>query len=179
MDDSTSGERVRQLVEQHYETLYRFAYRLSGSKADADDLVQETFCTAQQKIGQLRNPGCSRAWLFRILRNHYLQRCRAPGMAIESLDALALDPRIPAEECSDVDGERLQAALNDLPEVFRTPVILFYFEDCSYREIADQLGVPIGTVMSRLARAKAYLRYCLLPRSAVPERLNPSVPGVS
>jgi RNA polymerase sigma-70 factor (ECF subfamily) len=57
-----------------------------------------------------------------------------------------------------VDGDRLQQALNQLPEVFRLMVVMFYFEECSYREIAERLEVPIGTVMSRLARAKGYLR---------------------
>ena len=66
-----------------------------------------------------------------------------------------------------VDPERLQEALNELPEVFRTPIILYYFEDFSYRDIAEQMDLPIGTVMSRLARAKAHLRARLLP--AAPE----------
>jgi RNA polymerase sigma-70 factor (ECF subfamily) len=61
-----------------------------------------------------------------------------------------------------VDPEQLQHALNELPELFRTPVILYYFEDFSYRDIAEQMDLPLGTVMSRLARAKAYLRERLL-----------------
>ena len=63
----------------------------------------------------------------------------------------------------EVEPEELQRALNELPEGFRTPVILFYFEDMSYRDIAEQMDLPIGTVMSRLARAKAYLRAKLAP----------------
>jgi RNA polymerase sigma-70 factor (ECF subfamily) len=66
-----------------------------------------------------------------------------------------------------VDPERLQEALNELPEVFRTPIILYYFEEFSYRDIADQMDLPIGTVMSRLARAKAHLRGRLLPAAQV------------
>jgi RNA polymerase sigma-70 factor (ECF subfamily) len=66
---------------------------------------------------------------------------------------------IPEEGLPEVgDGDRLQQALNRLPEVFRLVVVMFYFEECSYREIADQLEVPIGTVMSRLARARGQLR---------------------
>jgi RNA polymerase sigma-70 factor (ECF subfamily) len=61
-----------------------------------------------------------------------------------------------------VDPAHLQKALSELPEAFRTPIILYYFEDFSYREIAEQMGVPLGTVMSRLARAKAFLRQRLL-----------------
>lgn len=62
-----------------------------------------------------------------------------------------------------IDPEQLQQALNELPEVYRTPIILFYFEDFGYREIAEQMDLPIGTVMSRLARAKGHLRSRLLP----------------
>jgi RNA polymerase sigma-70 factor (ECF subfamily) len=62
----------------------------------------------------------------------------------------------------EIDPQRLQEVLNDLPEDFRTPIVLFYFEDFSYRDIADQMKVPIGTVMSRLARAKTYLRNRLM-----------------
>jgi RNA polymerase sigma-70 factor (ECF subfamily) len=65
-----------------------------------------------------------------------------------------------------VEPEQLQEALGELPEVYRTPVILYYFEDFSYRDIAEQMDLPMGTVMSRLARAKAYLRARLLPRTS-------------
>ena len=64
----------------------------------------------------------------------------------------------PPEPLPDIDPERLQQALNELPETFRTPIILYYFEDFGYREIAEQMDLPMGTVMSRLARAKAHLR---------------------
>ena len=73
-----------------------------------------------------------------------------------------------SERVTEVDGEQLQLALNELPEVYRTPIILYYFDDFSYRDIAAQMDLPIGTVMSRLARAKAYLRTRLLqPAPAV------------
>ena len=62
-----------------------------------------------------------------------------------------------------IESEQLQQALNELPELFRTPIILYYFEDFSYRDIAEQMDLPIGTVMSRLARAKSTLRQKLFP----------------
>ena len=71
-------------------------------------------------------------------------------------------PERASEPLPDIDPACLQQALNELPEVFRTPIILYYFEDFSYRDIADQMDLPLGTVMSRLARAKAYLRGRLL-----------------
>src|SRR5262245_4663581 len=72
------GQRsVQELVDDHYESLYRYAYRLAGSAADAEDLTQEAFCKAQLNLSQLREPERARAWLFRILRNAYLHRVRA------------------------------------------------------------------------------------------------------
>ncbi len=150
---------IEKLVEDHYESLYRYAYRLSGSASDAEDLTQEAFCKAQSCWSQLREPERARSWLFSILRNAYLHRARAEQQhRLVSLDGLADLPEVPAEPLPEIDPEQLQQALNELPEVFRTPIILYYFEDFSYRDIAEQMDLPIGTVMSRLARAKAHLR---------------------
>jgi len=119
---------VQSLVNDHYEALYRYAYRLSGRATDAEDLVQETFCKAQEKLSQLREPERAKAWLFSILRNGYLHRFRAsqhPRML--TLEEIHDFPE-PAENLPEVEPEKLQQALNELPEVFRTPVIMFYFE---------------------------------------------------
>jgi RNA polymerase sigma-70 factor (ECF subfamily) len=154
---------VEQLVDEHYAVLYRYAFRLSGSAADAEDLTQETFCQAQLKLGQLRDPDKAKPWLFSILRNAYLHRVRAHKRErAVSLDGVGdLPERLP-KPLPEVDPQRLQEALNELPEAFRTPIILYYFEDFSYRAIAEQMDLPVGTVMSRLARAKAHLRSRLL-----------------
>ena len=154
---------IEDLVTDHYESVYRFAFRLSGSASEADDLTQETFCQAHTKIGQLRNSSSPRGWLFTIVRNAYLHRLRSRKIA----NTVSLDEtnepieRWDAEPIT-IDPEKLQGVLNDMPEVFRTALILYFFEEFSYRQIADQLGVPVGTVMSRLARAKAFLRDRLL-----------------
>ena len=152
------------LVEQHYASLFRYAYRLSGSQADAEDLTQEAFCKAHSQLSQLRNHDRAKPWLYSILRNAYLHRVRGDRnhkqVSLESLGELP--ERLPAE-LPEIGSEQLQRALNALPEGFRTPVILYYFEDMSYRDIAEQMELPIGTVMSRLARAKAHLREHLAP----------------
>jgi RNA polymerase sigma-70 factor (ECF subfamily) len=164
-----SPKAVERLVEEHYEALYRYAYRLSGSQADAEDLTQEAFCKAQLHFAQLRDANRAKPWLFSILRNAYLHRARSGRQQpCVSLDEVGELPERPPERVREVDGERLQNALVELPEVFRTPVILFYFEDFSYRDIAEQMDLPIGTVMSRLARAKAWLRGRLLEPAAQP-----------
>lgn len=154
--------KVQSLVDEHYQGLYRYAFRLSGSAADADDLTQEAFCQAQAKLGQLRDWSRARTWLFSIVRNAYLHRLRSRKVEnVVSLDGVAeLSDRASQEE-PDISPEQLQEALNRLPEAFRTPIILYYFEDFSYRDIADQMDLALGTVMSRLARAKAYLRAAL------------------
>jgi RNA polymerase sigma-70 factor, ECF subfamily len=164
MGATGSRRGIAPLVEQHYQSLYRYAYRLSGAAADAEDLTQEAFCKAQAQLGSLRDPDRARPWLFSILRNAYLHRARSDRAHKQvSLDAIGDLPGEAPAEMPDIGPEQLQGALNDLPEGFRTPVILFYFEDMSYRDIAEQMDLPIGTVMSRLARAKAHLRERLMP----------------
>ena len=160
---------VERLVDEHYLSLYRYAYRLSGSEADAEDLAQETFCKAQMSLRQLREPSRVKGWLFAILRNAYLHRVRAEkNQPTLSLDLAGDLPEPTPEPLPDVEPEQLQKALGELPEAFRTPILLYYFDDFSYRDIAEQMDLPIGTVMSRLARAKAWLRGRLLPADPAP-----------
>jgi RNA polymerase sigma-70 factor (ECF subfamily) len=177
MAKPASPQTVQRLVEEHYVALYRYAYRLSGSAGDAEDLTQEAFCKAQLNFAQLRDPGRAKPWLFSILRNAYLHRVRSDRQRhCVSLDGVGDLPERPADPLPEIDPERLQHALDDLPEAFRTPIILFYFEDFAYRDIAEQMELPLGTVMSRLARAKAWLRNrlaepcCDLPAPHGPSR---------
>ena len=179
MGEGVGPADLRSLVDQHYELLYRYAYHLCGSTADAEDLTQETYCTAQAKLHQLRDARHARAWLCSILRNHYLRGLRLhTAVPVESLENVSDPVEAAAEPDSEINAERLQQVLAELPEAFRTPLMLFYFDEYSYRQIAEQMGVPIGTVMSRLARAKAYLRSRLRSASSV-SGLNPSPQGVT
>lgn len=184
-----SAGGLPQLIDAHYEALYRYAYRLGGSAADAEDLTQETFGKALAHLPQLREPDRAKAWLFRILRNLYLHRVRDQKRhRVVPLDAVGdLARREGDDLVPEIDPARLQQALNELDEAFRTPIILFYFEEFSYRDIAEQLELPIGTVMSRLARGKAYLRNRLAPaqgderslhdgRAAGPKKVTDGVP---
>lgn len=163
MTDHSQALDVAQLVSEHSAELYRYAYRLSGSVADAEDLTQQTFLQAQANLGQLRDPAAARSWLFAILRNSYQMFCRRQNRSpVESWgDGIDDVPEIDDE--SPVDGEALQAALNEIPDEYKVALLLYYFEECSYREIAEQLNVPIGTVMSRLSRGKERLRERLYP----------------
>lgn len=158
MDDSRSSVGLSELVRFHYALVYRFAFRLCGSVEEAEDLTQQTFLTAHRRFDQLRDVNAAKAWLCAILRNTFLTRLTAKGSArmiplqsvAEPADELPVDAVIESHE--------LQQILNELPEEFRTPLILYYFEELSYRDIAEQMDIPMGTVMSRLARAKSYLR---------------------
>jgi RNA polymerase sigma-70 factor (ECF subfamily) len=163
---------IGQLVAQHLEVLYRYAFRLTGSVPDAEDLTQQTFLVAQQKLHQLREEESVRGWLFTVLRNCYLKGFRKPV----PLPAAALEfdvELIPCRESAEplggvLDSELLQQALDQLSDEFKLVVTMFYFEERSYREIADLLQLPIGTVMSRLSRAKASLRRRLQPMCEAP-----------
>ena len=161
------------LVDAHYAALYRYAYRLCGACQDAEDLTQETFCLAQDKLLQLRDQARAKSWLFTILRNAYLHRVRSGNKEKQvSLDGVAeIADREPAP-APIVDAAQLQKALNELPEAFRTPIVLYYFEEFSYKEIAEQMSVPLGTVMSRLARAKTFLRQRLTEHPELIEKAN-------
>lgn len=145
------------LIDQHYASLYKYAYRLSGSSNDAEDLTQQTFLNAQLRLDQLRQPEHVRSWLYTILRNLFLKSVRRKP----AVPLTAEDPAAPAElqgNDFDVDSDQLQKALDDLAEDYRIPIILYYFNEFSYRQIAEHLEIPIGTVMSRLSRGKRWLR---------------------
>ncbi len=146
---------IEDLIQRHSALLYRYAYRLSGSAIDAEDLTQQAFCIAQQKLHQLRTVASAKSWLCTILRREYL-RSRRHLVKSSSLSRVQ-EPEQP-EAGSLVDEEALQQALNQLPEEYRTAVILFYFQELSYQEIADALQVPVGTVMSRLSRGRSLLK---------------------
>jgi RNA polymerase sigma-70 factor (ECF subfamily) len=161
MVDAQTTPEVADLVAQYHEVAYRYAYRLTGSVHDAEDLTQDVFLIAQRKIGQLRNTENPKAWLLAILRNSFLKSVRRqrPTLAVDS----SQDMNLIQAPCKggDGDAEQIQDALDRLPEASRLVLVMFYFEECSYREIAERLEMPIGTVMSRLARAKEYLRALL------------------
>jgi RNA polymerase sigma-70 factor (ECF subfamily) len=156
MADSAFEMSVAKLIDEHYALVYRYAYRLTGTVADAEDLTQQTFLTAQAKLDQLREPAAARGWLCTIVRHAYLRTRRQPQRTQPLWDAAEpwSDPSPPEA----IDEAELQAAIAALPEEFRTPVILFYFEGFTYKDIAQHLQIPVGTVMSRLSRAKGYLR---------------------
>lgn len=170
---------VAELVGRYYRELFAYAYRLTGSTSNAEDLTQQTFLAACSAYASLRDPNCARGWLYAILRSQYLKHFCRPGGPVLDEGQAQLDQipeELPAEP--EFDQELLQRAIDCLPAEFKVVVLMFYFEGCSYKEIAGQLNLPLGTVMSRLARAKQRLRDALLhPQPSSPHgSLRPVLP---
>ena len=178
-------ERLKEEAVQYLDALYRTAVRLTHNAADAEDLVQETYVRALGALDQFE-PGTNlRAWLFRILMNnfinHYRRRQRQP--VATSLDTMSdftlhqqradFQQRLPEEQpeqavLDQLAVEEVLHAIDALPLEFRQVVWLADVEGFRYREIADILKIPIGTVMSRLHRARRRLQDVLATAAAQP-----------
>jgi RNA polymerase sigma-70 factor (ECF subfamily) len=157
---------------EHLDGLYSYALVLTRNHAEAEDLVQETYVRAIQAMGRLRADSNMKGWLFTILRNVWLNQLRkrrnGPAMVeIEGEDGVANSVVEPSRNSHDLyvsklEAEQVRAAIGELPTEFREIILLREYEDLSYQEIASVLDCPVGTVMSRLGRARAKLR-TLLP----------------
>jgi len=156
--------QFEQWVQAHGAELYRFAYRLSGSHQITEDLVQETYVEAWKSVNNLHGPAKVRAWLFQILRFRYAHfirdgKRRMHASALEGVDAP--DPT-PAATERVADREALQGALNELSADVRETFLMVFMQGYKCREAAEELHVPLGTVLSRLNRARTALRSRLL-----------------
>jgi RNA polymerase sigma factor (sigma-70 family) len=177
-----AGLEFEQLVSTYDLALYRFALSLTGNEDNARDLTQQTFFRWATKGHQLRDTDKVKAWLFTTLYREFLgarqHATRHPHFTLNIVEHEL--PPVTPEVVDQMDANTVFSALMALDEIYRAPVLLFYVEDCAYKEIADLLGVPIGTVMSRIARGKEQLRQRLRDRSpgftqqAAPMRANPS-----
>jgi RNA polymerase sigma factor (sigma-70 family) len=149
------------VVAAYYEPLYRFAISLTRSEADACDLTQQTFYIWATKGHQLRDASKVKSWLFTTLHRVFLEsrrtQTRFPHSELTETDA-DLPVNLP-EAPRRLDAMQAVEALGQVDEVYRAPVALFYLEDCSYQGIADILGVPIGTIKSRISRGLAQLKH--------------------
>jgi RNA polymerase sigma-70 factor (ECF subfamily) len=156
-----SQEAFVHLVDAHYGPLYRFAFSLARSEADACDLTQQTFYVWATKGHTLRDVGKVKTWLFTTLYREFL-RGRRRGERLTALDTVPegeIEPTTAQpEKVAAMDGGLVVEALQEVDETFRAPLTLFYLEELSYQEIAATLDIPVGTVMSRLSRGKAQLR---------------------
>lgn len=160
------------LVARYYEPLYQFAFSLTRSEADACDLTQQTFYVWATKGHQLRDPDKVKTWLFTTLHRQFLEsRRRQTRFPHEELETAELElPVITPNNVNRIDGAQVLTALARVDEAFQAPVALFYLQDYSYKEIAEILELPLGTVKSRISRGIAQLQRLLTE----PESRNPS-----
>lgn len=165
-DDTPHGASFEELALPLFDSLYNFARWLTQHREEAEDLVQETYAKALKGFASFQ-PGTNfRAWMFRILRNAFLtSRSGLKAAATVPLDSKEEDPGLPVTTetpesilLERASQEMVQEALGQLPVIFREALLLCEVEEMSYQEIADALSIPIGTVMSRLARARRMLR---------------------
>ena len=156
---------------EHLDGLYSYAMVLSRNHAEAEDLVQETYVRAIQALGRLRAGSNMKSWLFTILRNIWLNQLRQPRIAVQmsGTDIDQVLPEFHAAGAKDphsllltsLDQDQVRQAISRLPVESREIILLREFEELSYQEIAGVLKCPIGTVMSRLGRARSKLRALL------------------
>ena len=166
----------QELVDANHTALYRFALSLTKSEDRAADLVQQTFYRWAAKGQELRDPSRAKSWLFTTLyrefiKAHHQESLFAQVDLSEVPEAITDVDLIPDE----VDSAAVREILFSFEEIYRAPLVLFYLNQLSYREIAKTLGIPIGTVMSRISRGKARLRRrlsqeqnCCPPRKIIP-----------
>jgi RNA polymerase sigma-70 factor (ECF subfamily) len=151
------------LVAHYYGSLYQFAFSLTQAEADACDLTQETFYIWATRGHQLRDKSKVKAWLFTTLHREFLEsrrkQTRFPHYELGQVDQEL--PSISPARVSQLDSAQVLQALGLVDSVYQAPVALFYLEDCSYKEIAEILEVPMGTVKSRIARGLGQLQKSL------------------
>lgn len=148
-------QRYEALVRTHAADLYRCAYRLTGARTTAEDLVQETFSEAWRALASLSSAQAARAWLFAILRHRHAHLVR--GASRRPTVATGVDELV-ATVRDDATQSALQRALDRLDERFKEALLMVFLEGLTCQETADALGVPLGTVLSRIHRGRAALR---------------------
>lgn len=169
------AERLRRFEEEavpHLADVYRLARQMSDAQR-APDLTQETYLRAWRYYDSFERGTNCRAWLFRILHNVWADQWRRTRPEVEELGAeSSVEPFYEWEEefLKEELSEELEAALGQLPEVYRWAVLLADVSELSYREIAEVMGCPVGTVMSRVNRGRRTLARLLRPAARLTER---------
>ncbi|MDB6034856.1 MAG: sigR [Verrucomicrobiales bacterium] len=163
-----SADPFEEIVSQHYEPLFRLAMSLTRSESDASDLTQQTFYAWATKGHQLRDHSKVKAWLFTTLHRAFLSGRRKQSRVIyDDLEEAAEQiPDVSLEPGRQTDCLQAVVAMSKVDKVYQAAVILFYLDDCSYKEIASILQIPVGTVKSRIARGIMELRAIIEPSNS-------------
>lgn len=162
-NDRVMTDDLEELVSAHYKNLYYFALSLCRNEADASDLTQQTFFKLTKHHAKIRNAAKVKGWLFSTLYRDFVDRQRRQKFQSDTpVENYASEIAHESTKAVDrLDGQVVMNAMMALDDALRQPLTLFYLEDYSYREIADILGIPMGTVMSRLHRGKEILHRTL------------------
>lgn len=151
------------MVDEHGAALYRIAYRMVGDRHDAEDLVQEAFRSAWNSRARFRADLGERAWLATILRRRVVDGWRKRRTRTISIDETVFDVGCDGEDPAANEFEdHIQAALKQLPEQLRETLLLVVVGELTHQEVAEMLSIPIGTVLSRVSRARTRLRKALV-----------------
>ena len=145
--------------------LRRYARALVGERVGADDLVQDTVERGWTRLASWRGGSDMRAWLFSIMHNVHIDQVRRPSVSTESLNEETAMPAAPGSLATGLEMRDMETALRQLPAEQREILLLVALEEMSYDEVAHMLSIPIGTVMSRLSRAREKLRANMEGRS--------------
>ncbi len=176
-----SKSDVRRGLEALRPELFARALRLSRSRAQAEDIVQDTMLRALRFEDQFMSGTNLRAWVGQVLMSVFLTECRRQKRERRALDTLTRDPCAWTQADAPVAMRALSAtptqALAALPESYRAAVQLVDLQDLSYREAADRLGVPVGTIMSRLHRGRKLLAVALAPAATQTTHTDPTTPA--
>lgn len=166
-DEPSQNDSFEALAMPLFDSLYNFAHWLTQNREEAEDLVQETYTKALKGFGSFQAGTNFRAWIFRILRNTFLTSRTGLKTMVplnEEEDEVILPVRAETPESILIDRSNramLEAAIEQLPVAFREVILLCDVEEMSYQEISETLSIPIGTVMSRLSRARKTVRTAL------------------
>jgi RNA polymerase sigma-70 factor (ECF subfamily) len=156
---------IHRSSQDHYRALYQYALSLTRNEADALDLAQETMATFVQKASQVADRTKVKSWLYTTLYRHFISTVKHRDRDDAYDEDLPHHVQVIAPpQINHIDGGIAMKCLQSLAEPQRAVLTLYYLEDLSYKEIASVLNLPIGTVMSRLSRAKDMLRERLSPQ---------------
>lgn len=168
MTIALSRPTLLELDRAYRDELMRAARRMTRTQHDAEDLVQETMERALAALPRFEPGTNARAWLHRILRNAFVSKARRRTVERRALERLSFDDREHVDVTSHarVFGEKLIRVVNDMPAPYRDALLLVGLDDHSYQDAADELGCPVGTVMSRIHRGRKWAQEKLAAEAA-------------
>lgn len=170
-------DHLKSVISEWYDPLYRFALSLCRDENNALDLTQNAFFKLAKNAQTLRDPAKAKSWLFSTLHREFVDQYRRnrrfPSQSIDSIS----EPHATGGQSAQnrMDAQVLMHALAELDDKFRAPVSLFYLEHFSYKEISEILDIPMGTVMSRLRRAKDHLRTAMTRGTKEADKPNDAI----